>query len=552
MIVISKIVYNKQYRILLRVDYLPDLIACLRTLPDIHYSKTFKGWHLPYSKDAWLSFVQLNLPYTIDHPGTTGCAKPISDNAGKTVADVPENCTPQAADTPAVSILYRHPHFFVKGLSSHHIPGIKSLSGSYWNQRYHNWVVPARSESLAFFLTCGIISDGQHQNWSQHLLSVLEPPQCILYCSPEYPHNILLQLKGHNLDVDFLKKLPQRHYDIDRKFWILPHHEEIIARISDHYRSNGTVVINRIKIQSLRKKRSTYQELKNYLLSKTPDYVQYATTPYINTLITQGYSISTIREYYGRFKKFTSDIAPIRCDEANEDTVNTFLCKLSESNATETLINSYINAIKFYYEKVIFHPEIKLERVKRPRKGHYLPKILSVRQVDAMLRATQNLKHTALLYALYGHGVRLNELLSIRIDDLLWDRNQIFVHQGKGNKDRYVPMSQEFKSLMQLYIHEYKPQYWIFEGQDQKSQYSERSVQQMVKNAAKKAGISIKVSPHMLRHSYATHLVDMGTQLPYVKELLGHKDIKTTMIYTHVTTASIENVVSPLDRLRNN
>ena len=179
-----------------------------------------------------------------------------------------------------------------------------------------------------------------------------------------------------------------------------------------------------------------------------------------------------------------------------------------------------------------------------------LPKVLSIEEVDRMLRATENLKHTTLLYALYGHGLRLNEVLHLRLEDILWDRNQLYIKAGKGKKDRYITMSQEFKLMLSTYAHEYKPQHWLFEGQDQVSQYSERSVQEVVKQAAQKAKINKRVTPHTLRHCYATHLVDAGTQLPYIKELLGHKDIKTTMIYTHITTASIEKVISPLDMLK--
>jgi len=158
-----------------------------------------------------------------------------------------------------------------------------------------------------------------------------------------------------------------------------------------------------------------------------------------------------------------------------------------------------------------------------------------VEDVDRLLRCTENLKHVTLLYALYGHGLRLNEILNFRLEDLLWDRNQIFVYKSKGNKDRYVNMSLEFKNILALYVHTYHPMYWLFEGQDQKNQYSATSVQQVVRKAAKMANIKQKVTPHILRHCFATHLMDNGVQLPYIQALLGHKDIKTTMIYTHVT-----------------
>jgi integrase/recombinase XerD len=136
------------------------------------------------------------------------------------------------------------------------------------------------------------------------------------------------------------------------------------------------------------------------------------------------------------------------------------------------------------------------------------------------------------------------------MEDIKWDRNQIFIAKGKGKKDRYVNLSQDFKNILAVYVHEYNPSHYLFEGQDKINQYSGRSIQNVVKKATSIAGITQKVSPHTLRHCFATHLLDAGTQLPYIKELLGHKDIKTTMIYTHITTSSIEKVVSPLDNLK--
>jgi site-specific recombinase XerD len=510
-----------------------------------------RSWYLPYSKEDWAAFTALNLPYSINQTETSGPVKTVSDNNSHGITEVPPEGTKISAAPTPTSISYRHPHFYIRGITPAQRPTLKNIPGTYWNQRYENWVIPAHQVALETLRkSLQIISEDQYLHWEKLINQVNNPPACIMYNSPEYPNQLLLQLKGHQVDTDFMKHIDGRTFHADGRYWVIPNHPDTILRITEHYTALGTKVISRIKLQNLRKKEPTYAEIKKYLLDKSAENIRYATLPYLDTLISQQYSISTIREYYVKFSKFAADILPVKCHETDVTKVNEFLCKISESNASESLLNGYINAIKFYFDKVIFLPEFKIDRIKRPRKGHHLPKVLSAQQVDAMLRATQNLKHTALLYALYGHGIRLDEVLCLRLDDLLWDRNQIFINQGKGNKDRYVPMSQEFKTLIELYIHEYRPQYWLFEGQDQKSQYSDRSVQEVVRKAAKKAGINIKVTPHTMRHSFATHLVDVGTQLPYIKELLGHKDIKTTMIYTHVTTASIEKIVSPLDRLK--
>ena len=549
MIIYKLKLYNETH-ILLRNPQNHDYTCYMNTLKGIQYASEYSGWIIPYTREAWAEFLKLGLPYKTDTSGTTGHALPLSVHAGTQVADFPQSGTREEADTSDISVRYQHPYFFIRGLQTELIPYIKSLQGSYWNSRYKNWVIPARTESLQWLNDNQIITEQQYLNWTDHIHSISDPQKCILYSSPEYPDHILLQLKGHGIDVDYVKHIPERRYSEEGRFWVIPHKEHLITRISDHYQALGVCVIRRIMTKGHHKKETNYRVIKKYLIAKTPSYVHYATLPYIETLISQSYSLSTIKEYYYRFSKFAQHIFPEKCDHVREEEINSFISQMNTSRATESLVNSYINAIKFYYEKVVFIPDMKLERVKRPRKGHPLPKVLSVQQVDKMLRATQNIKHVAMLYALYGHGLRLNELLGLRLEDLLWDRNQVFINKGKGYKDRYIPMSQEFKELIKTYIHEFTPQYWLFEGRDQQSPYSERSVQEVVRSCARKAGITMKVTPHMLRHSYATHLMDCGTQLPYVKELLGHKDIKTTMVYTHVTTARIENVISPLDRLR--
>ena len=236
-------------------------------------------------------------------------------------------------------------------------------------------------------------------------------------------------------------------------------------------------------------------------------------------------------------------------DAASSDHANAYLSKLSAQKVSESLIHTAVNSIKFYYEKVVFNPSFKLAEIARPKKSHHLPTILSIQEVDRMLRSVENVKHVAILYALYSGGLRLNEMLTLRCQDVLWERNQLFIKDGKGKKDRYVMLSMVLKQVLRHYFDSYQPKYWLFESQDKSTHYGQRSVQQIVKRAAEKAGISRNVSPHTLRHCFATHLLDGGTDVRYIQELLGHKDIKTTLIYTHVTNRSLEQIKSPLDVL---
>ena len=269
----------------------------------------------------------------------------------------------------------------------------------------------------------------------------------------------------------------------------------------------------------------------------------------MGVLIAQRYSWKTIISYANAFVAYSKWIGLESVPIADERSVQQYIASIASKKVSDSMVNRAFSAIKLYYQKVIFRPDFVIEKLKRPRKGRYLPTILSVAEVGRILKALSNLKHTTLLYTLYSSGMRLGEVLSVRVNDIHWDRNQILIKGGKGKKDRMVMLSQTLKEILKMYVDQYQPEYWLFEGQDGVHQYSSSSVQRVVKNAAGLAGINKRVTPHTLRHCFATHLMDNNTGVRYIQELLGHKDIKTTLIYTHVTTASTTSIRSPLDYL---
>jgi integrase/recombinase XerD len=190
-----------------------------------------------------------------------------------------------------------------------------------------------------------------------------------------------------------------------------------------------------------------------------------------------------------------------------------------------------------------------LNNIQRPRREKRLPNVLSKQEVKAILEAPTNLKHRAMLSLIYACGLRRSELLNLTLKDVLSDRNLLFIRQSKGKKDRVVPISDKIIEMLRTYYKAHKPKTWLFEGQNTGEQYSERSLQLVLKQALKKAGNKKPVSLHWLRHSYATHLLESGTDLRYIQELLGHSSSKTTEIYTHVTTKSLQQIRSPFDDL---
>jgi site-specific recombinase XerD len=190
----------------------------------------------------------------------------------------------------------------------------------------------------------------------------------------------------------------------------------------------------------------------------------------------------------------------------------------------------------------------KFYTLQRPDKEQALPTVLSTAEITNILKAAENLKHKAILTVIYSAGLRIGEVVKLKIKDIDSERKQIRIEQGKGKKDRYTLLSAKTLELLRAYFTAYRPKEYLFEGQDG-GQYSTRSIQAFFQEICRKAGIKKKVSVHTLRHSFATHLLENGTDLRYIQALLGHESTKTTEIYTHVTTKGFDQIKSPLDNL---
>lgn len=208
--------------------------------------------------------------------------------------------------------------------------------------------------------------------------------------------------------------------------------------------------------------------------------------------------------------------------------------------------NQAINAVKLYFKYRQISAD--LSGIQRPRTQKKLPVVLSMPEVERILLMTRNLKHKALLSLIYSAGLRIGEALALTAADIDSDRMLIYVRQAKGNKDRYTLLSEKALLLLREYFRVYQPRQWLFEGADG-GQYSPRSAQLVLKAAVRAAGIAKRVTLHTLRHSFATHLLEHGTDIRFIQDLLGHASPKTTMIYTHVSHGYVQNIRNPLDML---
>ena len=268
-----------------------------------------------------------------------------------------------------------------------------------------------------------------------------------------------------------------------------------------------------------------------------------------NWMVSKRYSESTIKTYTAMLGHFLRFVSPKESSQVDAGDMVRFVNEyIIPRRLSFTFQNQVINASKLFFRHV-YKSNLDVETFERPRREHRLPNVLSREEVKKILLAPFNEKHRVMLSLIYACGLRRSELLNLRLSDIERSRKLIRIIQSKGLKDRLVPVSDKIIELLDTYILKYKPARFLFEGQWPGERYSATSLEKVLKNACLSSGIRKGVTLHWLRHSYATHLLESGTDLRYIQELLGHKSSKTTEIYTHVSIKSIQKIRSPFDDL---
>jgi integrase/recombinase XerD len=269
---------------------------------------------------------------------------------------------------------------------------------------------------------------------------------------------------------------------------------------------------------------------------------------YLEKLIQKRYSQNTIKTYVSYMRSFMEEFNNRNPGSVITQEINEYILKLIRTRGiSPSQQNQRISAIKFYFEQVLGRKK-SYYQLDRPKKDNRLPKILAVEEVELILRHCKNLKHKCILMTLYSGGLRRSELINLKITDIDSRRMLIRITQSKGNKDRHTLLSDKLLKLLRDYFRFYKPKYWLFEGQGG-GQYSATSIANIFRKALRKAQITKHATPHTLRHSFATHLLEQGINLRYIQEILGHSSISTTEIYTHVSSKQLTKIQNPLDNL---
>lgn len=493
MILLSKIEHRGATRIKVQFDLNAQLHSKVRSLEGRLWSRTKRCWHLPYSKK---SFENLKTVF-----GSTNLVFPkkIKSKAIESNIALPKKEISKEIKLTNPTVQFTT--YVFENEIRRAVVG-KKIIVQKKNSKYLNVFVPK-----------------DKKGWQEVLKNINGRIWNIENVCWEIPNvkQSYRQLKEHiemkNIQFDFKieKDIP----------------EEYFPKIS--FKPN-------YKTKSIKKKQVLNSLQKSALIATEEQ------------LILLRYSFLTIKSYRTCLIDLFIFFEKTAPEQIDSSLVQKFLLhKIRFKKISESTQNQIISAYKFYTEKVLKRPKIKID-IPRPKKSKRLPNVLSEKEVIDLLKATQNIKHKFCLLLIYSSGLRLGEVVSLRVRDINITRRSIFIRKGKGKKDRYVVLSEIALRYLKVYKRQYGPKYWLFEGVNG-GQYSKRSVQKVFTRSKIDSKINPFATVHTLRHSYATHCLENGFNLKMIKEALGHSSIKTTEKYTHLVSKSLQRIKSPLDYL---
>ncbi len=350
---------------------------------------------------------------------------------------------------------------------------------------------------------------------------------------------IFISFKYNEDLISVIKETKRFRWNVSKRCWYLPFSNSNLDLIHQIF---GAITIINIDQSIYQTSKQPVKKINRVISEENKEIIR----GYVSYLRGKRYSESTIKTYFTFIADFFDFVNLIPLERLSNRDVELFIEKVFiPRNYSISTHRQFISALKLF---VVFYPVIRIDNLilHRPKKSRLLPTILSNEEIISILRCTKNLKHRAIIAMIYSAGLRISELLNLKLNHIDIQRRQIMVKDSKGRKDRNVILAQSCIPLILNYLDTYKPNLYFTEGKPSEK-YSAESVRAFLKRSCKIAKITKSVTPHTLRHSYATHLLENGIDLRYIQELLGHSKPETTMIYTHVSKKDLLRIESPLD-----
>ncbi len=561
MMKISKINHGDQDRIMVEFPFDKEKIILIKQIHGATWSQSLKAWHIPFTREAYENLMTM---FPEAEGSIPAFSKPIKEAEDK--EQLPLNINDKNSNAKIAGTFKRlentegqAPSVTVKDVNIE-VAGRKiflrlpkndddtrfilSLRYSKWDKMNYQWIVPdypgnldllkdrfgSRVNRLIIHETTHINVQGLKRDIERNEILIIRTLAGRLKLIFGFDNEIAMLLRGFAF----------HRWDATNKWWTVPWSEKYLSEIRELAEAKGMKITYEEEPKGDKGvPRVSPMDVPNY--RRCPDEM-------VQKLIEMRYSNSTLKTYSNMFEEFINFYFRLDINTIDEKQIIAFLRFLvNERKVSGTYQNQAINAIKFYYEKVL-GGQRKFYFIDRPRKERKLPEVLNIEEVKQIFAAVKNKKHRTIIMLGYSAGLRLGEIIRLKINDFDRERMQIRIEQAKGKKDRYTKLSLKFLPVMDDYLKEYHPKEYLFEGATG-DEYSPRSIQNMIRDIVAKTGITKHVTMHTLRHTFATHSLENGVDLRYIQAMLGHESSKTTEIYTHITTKGFDQIQSPLDTI---
>ncbi|MEZ7507156.1 tyrosine-type recombinase/integrase [Flavobacterium sp. Arc2] len=571
-IIVKKIWHRDADRIGLFFKYDSATISQLKQLKGM-YSQSLRCWYFDYNLENYKLINQTFNDLVIDNPKKTK-TQPL---AGLTISrDLPA-IAKSDLQLDSAPVLHNPEHITNTNLlaANMRLELLPNL-GKYWvfKMQYYQHI------SKQLLATKGVYWNAnykvymvlRHENVQKLVEKILDTPAFF----PEndyYKNETIFQgesivLKPHLEDLKWMevymppylvlrekiKRFSMARYSTIKDCYLLPATPTVYDAMAMQFEPHKILINNRLPKGYLLKqnlpnrKQLDLRKTKEQLFNQVPDGAHEYISLMVDTILALNYSSSTMRTYTSSFLKFLRDHQFRDPHTITQKELVKYLASLMERGLSASSGHSMVNALLFYYQQIEHQKGFEL-KLPRPKTEKKLPAVLTMEECLQLFRAVDNPKHKLLLLIGYGAGLRVSEIVTLEWRDILFTEHKIHIKNAKGKKDRMVMLPYSIVSSLELYKKLYEPNKYVFEGQFAGEPYSTGSARSVMRQALKKSGLEKRATVHTLRHSFATHLLESGTDIRYIQKFLGHASIKTTTIYTHVSKMASDKILSPLDRL---
>ena len=575
---LKKIYHRDQYRIGIffsKKDYNASVRRKLYKI-SAKFSKTKRCWYCDYDKKNY-QYLKSNFDnIEIVSSSKISDATKVAEKKSREILPIAQNLRERQQDFPQENQLSVHkqnknsvdPRLKLKLLSDvgkywvlkmHYVEPIvkqlKKVKGVYWNKTHKAYMVfrhPKVKHNVEAILGQSIFPERYFDKKEQ----IQENISICIQTYEDDARYMKVFVPDNTQVIETMKRLSYQRYSKSKACYLLPATPEVMTALKLHFSGDSVEFENELPKSYLKKsnfintKSQKLSSTKQNLLATVPDFAKSYITEMMDTIMAMNYSPSTLRSYTSNFITFLRHYEYRNPEDISRAEVIAYLARLTERGLTSSSGHMVLNSLKFYFKHVREWEDTAWE-IPRPKKEKRLPVTLSIQDCQRVFKAANNPKHKLIMLLAYGAGLRVSEVVNLRWADIDFTTHKINVKSAKGKKDRVVMLPYSILSYFEKYRSLYDTKNYVFEGQIIGEPYAIGSAQTMMRHAVKKANIGKRATMHSLRHSFATHLLESGTDIRFIQKVLGHQKIETTTIYTHVSKVNVQNIQSPLDQMTN-